>query len=771
MLNVNPLKKLYFLLLLMSIDSFAQNSNFSPFDPAHWGVVQHNSEMNKVKLLKDIVYLKNDKSELHINIYKPPAVRRDEKLPAVVFLNVAAVTPGRPAVNTFEGHISWPRLVATHGFIGISIEVGDKVEEAFDSLFSFLKKNGNKFNIDAQRLGVWAASANTIVSGNYLMKPNLYEGIKAAVLYYGFFPTVPINKSLPVLFVVAEGDAAQNQYETIWNEILKSKAPWTVKMASNLPHAFDLFTNSDDSRIVINETISFWKNHLMYTPPSLPKNEIEREVMSAMYWHDDQKVTQLMETWFQNNGDSKDQLAYSLYARSLLNTGNYSHAEQVYKKQLQTDSSNRNTLLDLAIASYADDRPETAESYLSVFKKKAELQRPNLIYMATALRQLKKFRYSAEYYEKALAIEARPFTYYLIGVCYTLLDEREKAFEALSNAIDRGYGSKQQYENDADLASLRTDPRWQALLKRMEAMFEGKTPFKRAHHEMVYDETQKSVLLIGGSTPINGGQWYKFFNDIWQFTSAGWRKVGDAGDERSGIRLAFNSKENRLYSFGGFTSNNQSSGQLRMLQDGTWKILTDFPTMKAAEPGFVYDASRNKLVAFGGTAARGIVNSTTWEWDGRTWISAEAKGPTGRQAFAMVFDSKRNKTVLFGGMDGAGKVLEDGVWEYDGVVWKNYLPAVGPGPRMLPGFTYDSKRGMLLIFGGADKNGVKGDTWGWDGSAWSKLADAGPSPRIMGYMAYDKNRDRSVLFGGRLGASGDAFDTWEWDGTNWKEIK
>ena len=69
------------------------------------------------------------------------------------------------------------------------------------------------------------------------------------------------------------------------------------------------------------------------------------------------------------------------------------------------------------------------------------------------------------------------------------------------------------------------------------------------------------------------------------------------------------------------------------------------------------------------------------------------------------------------------------------------------------------------------KEGMKGDTWSWDGKTWKQLATTGPSPRAMGYMAYDKNRDRIVLFGGRMGWPNDANDTWEWDGKEWKEIK
>ena len=84
---------------------------------------------------------------------------------------------------------------------------------------------------------------------------------------------------------------------------------------------------------------------------------------------------------------------------------------------------------------------------------------------------------------------------------------------------------------------------------------------------------------------------------------------------------------------------------------------------------------------------------------------------------------------------------------------------------------YDSKRGLVILFGGLGNDGFLGDTWSWDGTKWTRLAETGPEPRGMGYLAYDKRRDRVVLFGGRKGyPDGDLNDTWEWDGTRWQRV-
>ncbi len=50
---------------------------------------------------------------------------------------------------------------------------------------------------------------------------------------------------------------------------------------------------------------------------------------------------------------------------------------------------------------------------------------------------------------------------------YALSGDREKALEAAGRAVDAGFLRKYSFENDADLASVRDDPRFKALLARM----------------------------------------------------------------------------------------------------------------------------------------------------------------------------------------------------------------------------------------------------------------------------------------------------------------
>jgi hypothetical protein len=103
-----------------------------------------------------------------------------------------------------------------------------------------------------------------------------------------------------------------------------------------------------------------------------------------------------------------------------------------------------------------------------------------------------------------------------------------------------------------------------------------------------------------------------------------------------------------------------------------------------------------------------------------------------------------------------------------------------PGVRNAHALAYDGR--VALLFGGATDSAVVGDTWGWDGKDWRRLAAGGPPPRTFPAMAGD-GVSRAFLFGGSrvlfgddsVAANRDAAqalfaDTWSWDGTRWTEV-
>lgn len=260
-------------------------------------------------------------------------------------------------------------------------------------------------------------------------------------------------------------------------------------------------------------------------------------------------------------------------------------------------------------------------------------------------------------------------------------------------------------------------------------------PPRRAHHSMIYDAPNRRVLLTGGSTPIDSGRRFVLFDDLWSFDGQGWRRLGSSGAESSGRRLALDADRGIVVSWGGYPAG--VGGEVRVLEGDRWRTVSHHPTARLAEPGFVYDRARRRFVGFGGGFGRGEASGDTWLLSDTVWRRLDqTPSPPARQAHVMEYDEARERVVLFGGMGPAagnqpGSLLGD-LWEFDGIDWTEVRAVGGPGPRASAGATYDSKRGLVVVFGGMSANGMRGDTWGWDGTAWRKLADEGPQRERWG---------------------------------------
>jgi hypothetical protein len=129
------------------------------------------------------------------------------------------------------------------------------------------------------------------------------------------------------------------------------------------------------------------------------------------------------------------------------------------------------------------------------------------------------------------------------------------------------------------------------------------------------------------------------------------------------------------------------------------------------------------------------------------------------------YDTDRGRFVVFGGYF-RGYIGD--TWEWDGRAW-TLATSTGPIARNSPALAYDEARHQMVMFGGDTREtGPLGDTWVYDGARWRQVATSGPQPRTTHQMVYDSRRQRIVLFGG--GAGSQVFgDTWEWDGRQWTQ--
>ncbi|MFN0249163.1 MAG: hypothetical protein ACKV2T_19930, partial [Kofleriaceae bacterium] len=332
---------------------------------------------------------------------------------------------------------------------------------------------------------------------------------------------------------------------------------------------------------------------------------------------------------------------------------------------------------------------------------------------------------------------------------------------------------------------------------------EAAGPPARAEAVMAYDPVADRTILFGGISDQN-------LADTWQLRDGAWTQLAETlglATQTVSAAMMFDPVARAIVLV-------QDTNHYQ-LDGSTWTLLGTVPADPALPRWLVFDAVSKQRLLIG--AVPGELNPSlhTWAWEGGGWnplprvaprigftaavVADAVRGgvhilrpdridtwapdgtlsttssvqdpPPGVFAQTAVNDLVRNQVVVFGGNAGTrnAPVPTSTTHIYDGARWRQLSPiATAPPARWKHAMAYDPVRERVVVFGGESTNPF-GDTWEWDGVAWTRLATTGPSPRSDAAMAFSAPLGRIILFGGRVAST--AFDdTWGWDGTTWTRI-
>ncbi|HEU5181742.1 MAG TPA: hypothetical protein VFW45_13210 [Candidatus Polarisedimenticolia bacterium] len=473
----NPWRMMLAILLLAALEARAQGGAApaprSPLDARRWGVVYDVPATNKVKVREGVVYLGEGKDALTIDLYAPPGSRPGGKLPAVVFVNGIGDRPG-DRLKRWEIYRTWPRLVAAHGLIGVSMDAdAARIPDCLHGVFDFLSRRGAEYGVDGTRLGLYAASANVGSAYAYLIGENPSPGIRAAALFYGGVPEGRIRADLPVLLIFPQGDLAGTgaALPGLWGRVVEAKAPWSLLFASNLPHAFDAVSDNDDARRIIQQTIAFWKANLEPVPQPSWRPSEERTIAAATFANDPQKLVDRIAPWIQAHPE--DSLAYTLYGRALGSLHRTDEAAAAYEKAVALGASEPGVFVGMGMSRLAQQQYGQAVEWLT--RAIGAGANNSQIYGQLGMAQLMEGRNEEgiKSYEKAFELGIPPgagtrgVAYFNLACGYARLGREDDALSAMAQAVAVGFGNRKAYESDADLATLAGDPRFQEILSRL----------------------------------------------------------------------------------------------------------------------------------------------------------------------------------------------------------------------------------------------------------------------------------------------------------------
>lgn len=295
---------------------------------------------------------------------------------------------------------------------------------------------------------------------------------------------------------------------------------------------------------------------------------------------------------------------------------------------------------------------------------------------------------------------------------------------------------------------------------------------QRYQHAMAYDSDRGVTVFFGGE--IGEDEEEAYFNDTQEYDGRQWRQIVTAvkPPARSGHTMVYDPIRKKIVLFGGYWSSSEGGGfGTHVLYDDTWVYTSDGVNgfwelqQPATKPppstahGMVWDSANQVVLVH--------MHGSTWTWDGATWLRT-LTGPPHVYDFGMAYDAERSTAMIVGGMD-EFNIRANTHWEKGAEAgWINRGP--GPSIRAQLAMAYDERRKRTVMVGGVGESVETGETaYEYShGTGWFTLPSL-PSGqgRAGARMVYDSKRGVMVLTGGAGGGAPNAenggrySDTWE----------
>jgi hypothetical protein len=290
---MNPLKLVFLTLLVflpLGCNQKTTKQEIPSSKPKEPVVLFELPNMDKVIVKKDIVYQNIADSTLKMDIYYPPNYEFQKKIPAIIIVygctNEGQIKLIGNQFRNWSVHISLCKIIAASGLAAIIYETVDP-ENDIISLTKYIKSNHDKLSIDDDNIGAFACSSNTPVAITNILNAST-NIFKCAVVYYGIFLTKELeklpqidsvfgfqnprlsepinwNKNVPLYIVKAGLDNDPYAFRSLldfYNNTINQNLPVTLINYPNGQHGFDFLNDNDTTKMIIKNTLNFWKFYL-----------------------------------------------------------------------------------------------------------------------------------------------------------------------------------------------------------------------------------------------------------------------------------------------------------------------------------------------------------------------------------------------------------------------------------------------------------------------------------------------------------------------------
>ncbi len=213
-----------------------------------------------------------------------------------------------------------------------------------------------------------------------------------------------------------------------------------------------------------------------------------------------------------------------------------------------------------------------------------------------------------------------------------------------------------------------------------------------------------------------------------------------------------------------------------------WEIATatasPFPFAPRADHAMV-ETPNGTLVTGGKTAALVLSGASfTGGWASFTSFATPTVPARGGHTLTRMEKvpgvGANGQIVMIGGftdISGPQAVYSRLAYRDGGVGWEAVSQPANMPARFAHAAAYDKQGMRVVVFGGYGNDGFLGDTWAWNGFAFTRIAaqGPGPSPRYYHTMQWDESRRGVLLVGGRNNSTVYG-DQWLLAGDRWERV-
>jgi len=252
--------------------------------------------MEQAAVRAELRYHADADDALRMDVYLPPELLTGARRPGVLFIHGGPVPSDLPLRPKDWGvYRSYGRLMAASGLVGITFNHRyygmDHLEQAahdIETAIAYVRAHANDFNLDPDRLALWAFSGGgpflslalrehlpyvrCLVSYYALLDLRPFQGRAAGAVtdavLHAFSPVAHLEAGAAPAFPILVARAGQDQ--PTLNGTIDSFVQ--AALAANLPielmnhlrgqHAFDILDADDRSREIIARTVTFVQMHL-----------------------------------------------------------------------------------------------------------------------------------------------------------------------------------------------------------------------------------------------------------------------------------------------------------------------------------------------------------------------------------------------------------------------------------------------------------------------------------------------------------------------------